>query len=182
MAYLNSSSPDDWDSILYKVLVLQPGAWGIEYNKFINFIKILSGNWTHTTPHLLDLLDDYDIGIDTFFKLERVVSFKLSSLIKDASLIHQKINNQEIDVSSFYSKLSNAFLPPLVYSLEEYGLPRMLSRKIHNEGIINLEDINSTIHECISAFLNPDIKNRIYKIKSLIDFDKYILDHFYDGI
>lgn len=182
MAFLNSPFPEDWGNILYKFLVLQPGAWGIEYSKLISFIKILSSNWTQTIPELLDELDDHDIGIDMFFKLERIVSFKLSSLIKDANLIHQKLNNERIDISPFYSKLSNAFLPPLVYSLEEYGLPRMLSRKIHDEGIVDLECIDSTIHECISNFLKHEIKEKIYGIKSLLDFDKYILDHFYDGI
>lgn len=182
LAMLNSSNPEDWESILYRVILFNPGGWETEYNKLIGFIKVLSGNWHKTIPELLEILDDYDVGIDLFFKLERLVSFKLSALIKDVSTLYEKIHGHKIDVSVFYTRLSNVFLPPLVYSLEEYGLPRMISKKINGAGVLNLECLDLSIHDCLNQFLRPDVKNEIYKIKGLSSFDYYILDHFYDGI
>lgn len=48
--FLNTPNPDDWDSSLYKILKLQPGAWGIEYRKFVAYIKSASENWSKNIP------------------------------------------------------------------------------------------------------------------------------------
>ncbi|ORF30771.1 hypothetical protein BGI10_07010, partial [Snodgrassella alvi] len=84
--------------------------------------------------------------------------------------------------SPFITKLSYAFLPPLVYQLEEYGLPRMISKKIHNEGIINFLDSELKIHDCLDKFRELEMQYLIEKIKSFDSFDKYIIKYFYDGI
>ena len=70
LKYLNYSNPDYWDAALYKILNLQPGAWDAKYGTFVEFVKILSGNWEKTIPELLQDLDDIGIGLDTFFRLE----------------------------------------------------------------------------------------------------------------
>lgn len=65
-----------------------------------------------------------------FFQLERNSTFKLSALLGDINILQKIIfKHKKIDISSFISKLSHAFLPSVVYQLEEYGLPRMLSKK-----------------------------------------------------
>lgn len=66
LKYLNYSNPDYWDAALYKILNLQPGAWDAKYGTFVEFVKILSGNWEKTIPELLQDLDDIGIGLDTF--------------------------------------------------------------------------------------------------------------------
>lgn len=48
LKYLNYSNPDYWDAALYKILNLQPGAWDAKYGTFVEFVKILSGNWEKT--------------------------------------------------------------------------------------------------------------------------------------
>ena len=128
LKYLNYSNPDYWDAALYKILNLQPGAWDAKYGTFVEFVKILSGNWEKTIPELLQDLDDIGIGLDTFFRLERNVSFKLSSLISDVNILQKAILKSDFDLSPFISKLSSVFLPTVVYQLEEYGLPRMITR------------------------------------------------------
>ena len=50
LKYLNYSNPDYWDAALYKILNLQPGAWDAKYGTFVEFVKILSGNWEKTIP------------------------------------------------------------------------------------------------------------------------------------
>ena len=52
----------------------------------------------------------------------------------------------------FLAKAANAFLPKLVYQLEEYGLPRTLSRKIQNSGLIDLENDEMEVSDIIEEF------------------------------
>jgi len=181
LAFLNSEDINKWDRLLYKIIVLQPGNWDIEYSKFVAFIKILSKNWIKTIPELLEELDDFEIDIDKFFNLERNVSFKFSALLGDVNELQKEILKKGTDLSYFISKLSHAFLPSVVYQLEEYGLPRMISRKLHDNKIINFLDEELTIHLVIEKFHKIG-KDNILSKHFLDEFDKYIVEYFYDGI
>ncbi len=181
LAFLNSDDINKWDRLLYKIIVLQPGNWDIEYSKFVAFIKVLSQNWVKTIPELLEELDDFEIDIDKFFTLERNVSFKFSSLLGDVNELQKEILKRGTDLSYFISKLSHAFLPSVVYQLEEYGLPRMISRKLHQSRLIDFLDEELTIHKAIEKFHEIG-KEAILSKKLLDDFDEYILHYFYDGI
>ena len=86
------------------------------------------------------------------------------------------------DISSFSSKLTYAFLPPNVFYLEEYGLPRMISKKIQNSGIIDLENEEKKISDIIKDFLYIGCDKVINSIPSFEDFDKKIIEWFYEGI
>ncbi|MBF4270053.1 hypothetical protein EAY71_24650, partial [Vibrio anguillarum] len=123
-------------------------------------IKVLSNNWKLTIPELLDELDHYDIDVDKFFELERHVTFKLTSLLNDINVIQKNIIDKSVDISPFIAKASNAFLPPLVYQLEEYGLPRMLSKKIHEYGVIDLERTEIELHDVFKEFIDMTIENK----------------------
>ncbi|EGR1512524.1 hypothetical protein D6089_11650 [Vibrio vulnificus] len=164
------------------VLKLAPGQWGIQYGNFVGFIKVLSNNWNRTIPQLLDDLDQYDIGVDKFFELERHVTFKLTSILNDINVIQKNIIDQSVDISSFIAKASNAFLPPLVYQLEEYGLPRMLSKKIHKQGIIDLERTDIELHDVFKEFTDMSIENKSKLLLIFTSFDRYIFDYFLEGI
>ena len=113
--------------------------------------------------------------------MERNVSFKFSALLSDVNVLQKEIINKGVDVSSFISKLSHAFLPSIVYQLEEYGLPRMISRKIHQNGVINFLDEELTIHKTIEKFHEIG-KSNILSKPFFDEFDKYIVEYFYDGI
>jgi hypothetical protein len=144
LGYLNSEDTEKWHPMLYKIIKLCPGGWDIEYNKFVSFIKILSMNWHNSIPEQLYLLDELDIGIHDYFKLERNVSFKFSSLAGDVNTVYRNLNPDTlVDISPFIYKLSHAFLPASVYQLEEYGMPRMIAKKIHQSGVINLTHENT---------------------------------------
>lgn len=180
LAFLNSDDVEDWDRLLYKIINLQPGNWDTYNSTFVAFIKILSKNWTKTIPELLEELDEYEIDINLFFTLERNVTYKFAALIGDANEL-QKVINKGTDISSFVSKLAHAFLPTVVYQLEEYGLPRMISRKIHNARVINFEDRELNIQSVIRMFQEMPIRE-LLEMASLDRFDQYIIRHFYDGI
>lgn len=186
LLYLNSNEPESWDRLLWKIISLHPGEWGdgphgVQHKKFIEFVKVLVKNWDHTIPELLDELDEFDIDIEQFFKLERIAAFNLSSLISDINILQREILNNGTDVSPFVSRVSHAFLPSVVYQLEEYGLPRMISRKLHLNGVINFLDEGLNIHNTINLFLQIGREN-LKSFPFLETFDRYILDYFYDGI
>lgn len=181
LQWLNSENPNEWDSMLYKILGLQPGNWETSYKNYIAFIKVLSKNWNSTIPDMLSELDEYGIGIDEFFKLERNVTFNLTTLVADLNKLQMVILNNGCDISAFQAKLASAFLPKVVYQLEEYGLPRMISKKIHNVGVIDFEDPKLTLKDAILKL--KEIGERLIIEKSKIDdFEQYILHYFFDGI
>lgn len=170
-----------WDSSLYKLLNLKPGQWDTSYSKFVAFVKILSNNWIKTIPELLYELEEYDIGIDDFFKLERTVTFKLGSLLHDIDLLQKSILPDGFDISGFAYNVSHAFLPAAVYELEEYGLPRMISRKIQSAGIIDFNNPEMTFEKSL-VILKQVGAQAIKSIETVDEFDKYLIDYFFEGV
>lgn len=181
LAYLNTENRESWDRLLYKIIELQPGNWDVKYSHFVEFVKILSYNWHRTIPESLKALEKYDIGIDVFFQLEKNVTFKLSSLLKDINTLQKEIlPHKNYDISKFITWTSSAFLPTVIYQLEEYGLPRTISKRVHKLKVIDL--INGTnIHKAINDFNDLGI-DKIIELLQLDEFDVYILKYFYDGI
>lgn len=180
LAYLNSSNPNDWDRILYLLINLRPGAWDIQYSKFVRFIKVLAKNWVMELPELLRELAP-DVGIDLFFKLEKNVTFKLSALLHDVNELQKELFRSSVDVSPFASKLSHAFLPSVVYQLEEYGLPRMISRKIQRAHLFDFEIEHEGVHAVLDK-LNTIGRARFIQSRALSDFERSIVTYFFDGI
>lgn len=181
LQWLNNENPNEWDRMLYKILGLQPRIWETSYTNYVAFIKVLSKNWNSTIPDMLSELDEYGIGINEFFKLERNVTFNLATLVADLNKLQMVILNNGYDISAFQAKLASAFLPKVVYQLEEYGLPRMISKKIHNFGLIDFEDPKLTLKEAILKLKDIGEPNIIEKLK-IDDFEQYILHYFFDGI
>ena len=181
--YLNKFNPQNWDRLLYKIIKLQPGNWETSHSVFVEFIKIIAYNWSKTIPELLSELEDYDIGIDDFFKLERNVTYKFTALLQDINLLQKRILvNKNNDISRFISLCSHAFLPKVVFQLEEYGLPRMISKKIHHSNVIDFYNPELNIHNTIKIFSEIGIEYILYNTNELDEFDKYIITYFFDGI
>lgn len=181
LVYLNSDDVNEWpENLLFKILRLKSG-WDTPYRNFIYFLKVLTNNWHKTIPQLLKQLESHDIFIDDFFKLERHVSFKFSAIVKDINILHKEIVNNNNDISPFVSRVSHVFLPSVVYQLEEYGLPRMLSRKMHKNRLFNFLREDLTIHDVIFHF-NSVKKEEFLYLPYFDDFDRYILEYFLEGI
>lgn len=181
--YLNSTNPDDWVFLLNRIIGFQAGAWGIRHGSFVDFIKILSCNWITTITELLDRASSANIDTDKFFELERNVAVKLSPLLQDVNVIQKAVlRHLSVDLAPMIKKVSYAFLPPVVYQLEEYGLPRMISRKIHDAGVVNFEYNKLTLHDTLDKFRIIGKDNLFNQVSGLDDFDRYIIDYFYDGI
>lgn len=181
LSILNSTDPSKWDYALYKILRNNSSLAEIEYFKQVEFIKILSHNWESTIPQMLEELDEVGIGINQFFKLERSTTFKFASFLSDVNILIRKITGKNFDLSPFISRVSFAFLPPVVYQLEEFGLPRMLSRKIQNAGLYDFEHSDNTLMKTLEWFRSTKSILLAHNL-NLNTFEKYILDYFYDGI
>ncbi len=181
--YLNRFRPEGWDRLIKKIIRLQPGNWETRDITFTEFIKVIAYNWSKSIPELLYELEDYDVGIDDFFKLERNVTYKFSALLQDLNILQKRIlRHKNYDISRFISLCSQAFLPRVVFQLEEYGLPRMISKKLHSSKIIDFYNPELTIHMAIEYFNKVGLENVLTKTQDLHDFDKYILRYFFEGI
>ncbi len=180
LANLNSSNRQSWEWVLFNAINLSPAGWDATYTKVVAFIKVIADSWTSTIPAMLRKLSNHAVTVEEFFKLERTVSYKMAALLGDINTIHARVSpNRGFDVSPFVYRLSHAFLPAAVYQLEEYGLPRMLSRKIHLSAIVDFEDGNPSLHEAIKA-----LQIRRSDVYELFDSpaERFILDHFYAGV
>lgn len=180
---LNSSNPVHWHKSLYKILEINGVKIGVPHKKLVNFICNIYKQWDLTFPTLMKNLEKYSISIDDFFKLERILTYNLASLLNDINTLQNKlIPEYKIDISPFIFKISYAFLPPIVFQLEEYGLPRMISKKIQNSQLIDLTNKELDLYSTIDLLNTIGLEKIIGSVHSLHPFDEYILKYFFDGI
>ncbi|EAB5255070.1 DEAD/DEAH box helicase [Campylobacter jejuni] len=181
--YLFNDEPDKW-YILSKIATIREfHCRNINDINNVELVKKISRNWIKPLP---ELIKDMQIDLDDFFKFENHVAFKVASLFSDINIL-QKILYPEkwIDISSFVTKLSNAFLPSVVYTLEEFGLPRIISKKLHECKFINFENKELTLEQVLDKFKEytaGDIINILKENNLYDDFEDYILNYFYDGL
>ncbi|WP_299676250.1 DEAD/DEAH box helicase [uncultured Dokdonia sp.] len=184
LSYLNSPNVNNWDRFLYKIIGFERSGWDDKYSNIVEFTKVLRVNWFRSIPNMLKRLEPFDIGLDDFFKLERKVSFKLGALLMDVNNLQKVIlSDKNYDISRFVNHVSHAFLPKAVFQLEEFGLPRMISKKIHNSNVLKFYDENSSIelHTAIDK-LNEIGAQKVKKECNLSGFENYIVDYFFEGI
>ena len=179
--FLNSSNSSNWESTLYKVLKLKPNGWDAPWGNVVAVTKAIANNWKQDLSDIIRSLEESGIDIEEFFKLERAVTFKLSALLSDTNELHKSIINPSVDVSGFVGRMSRAFLPSAVYHLEEYGLPRMISKKIHRAGLINFEDPDMDLLVALERFKQLG-EEKVLAAQELSRFDRYVVKFFFDGI
>ena len=155
----------------------------------VGHIKIaiwkLPDNWERSYAEIIADLsnDNYTVTPEDLFAAERFISYKLCSVLNVINILKKNIYPNSPDISPFITKASNAFLPKLVYQLEEYGMPRMISRKIHESKLINLENNQTELSEIINKFKEIGQEALIKKLNSnILPFDKYVIKYFYEGI
>jgi len=137
-------------------------------------------NWTRSIAEIYSDLSN--ISYEDLFSAERYLSYNLCSTLSVINILKRLFNPASPDISLFIGRAANAFLPKLVYQLEEYGLPRMVSRKIQDSELINLEDDSVEISDIIKQFNNIGKEKLIKSLKNLLPFDHFIINYFYEGI
>ena len=130
---------------------------------------------------MLRHLSGSGIDIEGFFQLERTITFKLSALLSDINELHKTIINPSVDIGPFIGKVSHAFLPPAVHNLEEYGLPRMISRKLHKARFIDFSSADFDLKSALHVFHQNGLEAAL-RVETLTAFDRYILRFFFQGI
>lgn len=146
------------------------------------YVSIACGMWDTTIPAIYNRVSQYNIKYEDMFAFERAITFNVSSTLALVNIIKLAVYHDTPDISEFIHRASNAFLPKLVFQLEEYGLPRMVSKKIQSSGLINLEDDNKEINDVITEFNHIGIDHLLSSIHCLHPFEYYIIRYFYEGI
>lgn len=136
---------------------------------------------------IFDIANKLNIKIYTYFSLEKKIIYDYSTFFNDLNILQKIIfPRKEIDFSFYITKMSHAFLPKNVFYLEEWGLPRMISKKIHQAGIINLEDDNIPFENIIKKFKTEVDKdfliNKLKEEGSFFEFDDEFIEYFYEGL
>lgn len=181
VGFLNGNNADAWDRFLFAAINLQKAEWDAKFTIVVNFVKALRHNWTRTIPAIIAMLGG-SVSIDQFFALERSATFRLASILADVNTINQMVHDDAVDIAPFLSRLSNAFLPPAVFELEEYGLPRMISRKIHDAGVLDFNDPDLTLHSALATLNAAKLSGLKRAVENLTQFDDFLLQHFLAGI
>lgn len=180
---LLDSNPQKWTSALYLIapLLRKVKYFNGKDGRVVRFIQRVSRNWNDSIPNILKTLNSDSIRIEDFFELERMISFDLVSLLHSINVLSKRVLGTNIDISPFIVRISNAFLPSNVFALEEFGLPRMLSRKIQNSRIIDLESNSLSINQVLDRF-NSIGEMHISSILELSNAERFILSNFFEGI
>ena len=87
-----------------------------------------------------------------------------------------------VDLPPSISRVSSAFLPKLVFQLEEYGLPRMIGEKLRQSGLFDFEDGDKEITDIVAGFQQKGYDAVLAAISNRHSFEDYVLKHFFDGI
>lgn len=151
------------------------------FESISKFVIKLTDNWKISLKQQLKEMKEIGFDEEEFFKLERYVTNVLSSHLSDVNVVCKKIYEGRVDFSSFAYRASNAFLPNIVYRLEEYGLPRTISKKLSDSRLFNFEDENMTLNQVLDNFKSYG-NDKFNSLKILDEFDKYIIKYFLEGI
>ena len=184
-ASLQSMETRDWEKpikVILKAIFPEESRYQSELRKniaaYINAAAQM--DWQSPFGAILSSLARQRITIDAYFKLERYTAFKVSSCMNDVNVVMQAMG-MPLDLTPLIKRISSAFLPSRVYDLEEYGLPRMLSKKIHEAGVIDLET-EVPLAECVEKFQTLGKESLVQSVSAFDGFDQKIINHFYDGI
>lgn len=142
----------------------------------------LSYNWQLPTSTVISNLTQWGVSVDEFFSLERSVSFNLATTLALINVVRLELIEDSVDLTPFISRVSSAFLPKLVFQLEEYGLPRMISKKLSQSGLFDFEDESKEITDIVADFQQKGYDAVLAAIPNRHPFEEYVLKHFFDGI
>lgn len=144
----------------------------------------MPNNWDSSMKEIFNDLQTkgYDISFEDLFTAERYLSYDLCSILNVINILKKIVYKDSIDISHFIGRASTAFLPKIVFQLEEYGMPRSISKKIQVAQLIDLENEDIEISKIIQQFNELGQDYIISNIPDILEFEKYIINYFYKGI
>lgn len=180
---LNDENSEKWKNVLYYLLLkTSPKNQGVNREELQLYLQIAPKAWKSELKDILQEFSDKGVSADKYFAIEKCATFSLASRIHDMSRAYNLVHSEKVDLSPFITRLSSAFLPKLVYSLEEFGMPRTVSRKIQNSGVIDLERTDVPMNQLLREMQTIGAEELKQAIKCKDGFDAYIIDNFFDGI
>ena len=111
---LQSDDVRDWKKPINEILSIifpdfkNPYQIGLRKNMAAYINAVAGMDWLSPLKSVLYSLAGHKISIDSYFKLERDTSFKVSSCIRDINVIMQAMG-MTIDLSGLINRMSNAF-------------------------------------------------------------------------
>lgn len=174
---------EQWEQPLYNLCNLLRAKTSCKYSEYIPIIIAASSDWRIPLKEKIASVALTE-GVEQYFDAERDFAFHFAACVHDLSVIIRALElDTSVDLMPFAEMLSRAFLPKVVYQLEEYGLPRMISIKLQECGLIDFESENLTMQDAIDFFVGTS-KEDIFDILKLNenDFDREILESFYEGL
>lgn len=182
---LNDEHPYNWELKPLKKLV------GYFWNKvpdqecklFVDYIFTARYGWERGLKKTILELKEKNIDEYLYFYFEKFLSNDLVTLIRNHNIAYNLTHSEahcKLDI--LMARFSSAFLPPLVFSLEEMGLPRGLSRRIHEAGLIDLERTDISMNKLLEEMQSIGMEEIIDTLKCKNTFDAYILKNFFKGI
>lgn len=181
IGFLNGGNAEQWDRLLFKAITLNGQRWDTTYTTVVNFVKALRHNWTRPIPEIIQMQGGR-VNINLFFALERQIKFKLSSILADVNTMNRMVDPAAVDIAQFVGRLSNAFLPSVVADIEEYGLPRMIARKLQDSRFVDFEHPDLTLHAALAYLRDKGLEEIKRRTEALTQFDEFLLRHFLEGI
>ncbi|WP_300369704.1 DEAD/DEAH box helicase [Brachyspira sp.] len=154
------------------------------YNHLLAYIDVISKNTYENIPNLIKIISEHkfgdkDFSLNNFFSYEKHITYTLHGYMSDLNILLLAISNEKINLSGLVSRLATSFLNISIFQLEEFGLPRMISKKISESSIIDFNK-NIELYSVIQQL--KDNKDKIMEISTLDSFDRYVLKYFYSGI
>ncbi len=178
---LNSDHPQQWENILFKILYIDGFNIGASYGKVVNIAKSMNDSWTKSIPEILFDLSNSDVGIDEYFKIERLIQHKLPPVVELITSIYNELSGSQIATSKFSSGISRSFLPNYAFLLEEYGCPRMVTRMLIQKGLLSLDSLSDQPYLAVKRVGSIDLRT-VASMQDVLPFTLIILEHFQLGL
>lgn len=179
LEYLNNDNPEKWGAFATFQKIYQIHE-RISKDKLTKYYQCKD----NSIEHILENMQWKNIA--ELFEFENKVSIKLANLFSDVNELQKIIfDNKNIDISKkMVQRMYNLFMPSKILQLEEYGLPRMITKKLI--GILpNIKNEEISIITLLEEFkkLGPNkIINHLKENNKFCDFDDEFIKYFFEGI
>lgn len=181
LAPLQTGTVVAWEGALFSLLSLLKIATPVKYGEYVRFVLASASGWR--VPLKEKIARASPAGdVEVYFDAERHMTYEFASCVRDLCVIVSALHIEaNVDLSQFAEGLSHAFLPRVVYQLEEYGLPRMLSIRMHERNIMDFETEELSLDGAIEFFMrsSPD---EVLAACGTLPFDREVLTAFYEGL
>lgn len=179
---LGKPAPALWRKALFALRELLQMQTVGSYSAYVNFVISAASGWDVPIRKII-ATSSYSTDVNQYFDAERHMTFNFSSKVLDLNMIIQALGYGDVvNLMPLAERLSYAFLPPVVYQLEEYGLPRTLARQIQRAELFDFMREGVSVMDALGFFLSSSPEGILSSLPDKMEFDGYVLKWFYEGL